>query len=214
MPMSSESHGSPRRTTARRRVVSPLERAYAGRGSKAYHPGMLLALLFYGYATGIFSSRKLEAATYDSIAFRFICANTHPDHDTIATFRRRFLPQLEPLFTAILVLAAEMGFLKLGTVSLDGSRYARSEDEIESSRIPVASPDENPEQLLEARELGREIEAAIGRQVRKLRLRLGVTVAGFARQSGLSAGMLSKIENGATSPSLAALPASSIGRSL
>lgn len=102
--------------------LTPLEKAYAGRGSKAYHPGMLLALLFYGYATGVFSSRKLEAATYDSIAFRFICANTHPDHDTIATFRRRFLPQLPPLFTAILMLAAEMGLLKLGTVSLDGSK--------------------------------------------------------------------------------------------
>lgn len=102
--------------------LTPLEKAYAGRGSKAYHPAMLLALLFYGYATGIFSSRKLEAATYDSIAFRFISANTHPDHDTIATFRRRFLAQLEPLFTAILVMAAEMGFLKLGTVSLDGSK--------------------------------------------------------------------------------------------
>jgi len=102
--------------------LSPLESSYAGRGSKAYHPGMLLALLFYGYATGIFSSRKLEAATYDSIAFRYICANEHPDHDTIATFRRRFLPQLEQFFTAILVLAGEMGFLKLGTVSLDGSK--------------------------------------------------------------------------------------------
>lgn len=102
--------------------LTALEKAYAGRGSKAYHPGMLLSLLFYGYATGVFSSRKLEAATYDSIAFRFISANTHPDHDTIATFRRRFMAQLEPLFTAILVLAAEMGFLKLGTVSLDGSK--------------------------------------------------------------------------------------------
>ena len=102
--------------------LTPLEMAYAGRGSKAYHPGMLLALLFYGYATGLFSSRKLEAATYDSIAVRYICANTHPDHDTIAAFRRRFLPQLETLFTAILLLAAEMGLLKLGTVSLDGSK--------------------------------------------------------------------------------------------
>ena len=101
--------------------LRPLEKAYAGRGSKAYHPGMLLALLFYGYATGLFSSRKLEAATYDSIAFRFISANTHPDHDTIATFRRRFLPQLEQFFTAILLVVAEMGLLKLSTVSLDGS---------------------------------------------------------------------------------------------
>ena len=58
---------------------------YTGVGSEAFHPEMLLALLFYGYATGVFSSRKLEQATYDSIAFRYIAANTHPDHDTIAT---------------------------------------------------------------------------------------------------------------------------------
>ena len=102
--------------------LSSLESAYAGRGSKAYHPGMLLGLLFYGYATGVFSSRKLEAATYDSIAFRFICANTQPDHDTIATFRRRFLPLLNRYFVEILLLAHEMDLLKLGTVSLDGSK--------------------------------------------------------------------------------------------
>ena len=71
--------------------LGELERAYAGRGSKAYHPEMLLAMLFYGYATGVFSSRKQEQATYDSVAFRYIAANTHPDHDTIATFRKRFL---------------------------------------------------------------------------------------------------------------------------
>ncbi len=57
---------------------------YGGRGSKAYHPRMLLALLFYGYATGVFSSRKIEQATYDSVAFRFIAANKHPDHDDFA----------------------------------------------------------------------------------------------------------------------------------
>ncbi len=102
--------------------LSALESSYAGRGSKAYHPGMMLAMLFYGYATGVFSSRKLEAASYDSVAFRYICANEHPDHDTIATFRRRFMPQLGSLFTTILVLAGEMGFLKLGTVSLDGTK--------------------------------------------------------------------------------------------
>ena len=102
--------------------LSRLEAAYAGRGSKAYHPAMLLALLFYGYATGVFSSRRLEAATYDSIAFRYVAANQHPDHDTIATFRRRFLSELEALFVQILVLAAEMGLLKVGTVSLDGTK--------------------------------------------------------------------------------------------
>ncbi|MBF0455673.1 MAG: transposase, partial [Magnetococcales bacterium] len=76
-----------------------IKSTYAGRGSKAYHPEMLLALLFYGYATGIFSSRKLERATYDSVAFRYIAANDHPDHDTIAKFRKRFLSELSSLFT-------------------------------------------------------------------------------------------------------------------
>ncbi len=97
-----------------------LEMPYAGRGTKAYHPEMLL--LFYGYATGVFASRKLEEATYDSLAFRYIAANTHPDHDTIATFRKRFLRQLKPLFVQILLLARTMGFLNLGKISLDGSK--------------------------------------------------------------------------------------------
>ena len=71
---------------------------------------------------GIFSSRKIEKATYDSVAFRFISANTHPDHDTIANFRKRFIDQLKPLFVEILLLAREMGLLKLGKVSLDGTK--------------------------------------------------------------------------------------------
>jgi transposase len=100
----------------------PLNNAYVGRGSKAYHPEILLALLFYGYATGVFSSRKLEQATYDSVAFRYIAANTHPDHDSIATFRKRFLNELTPLFTQILLIAHQMGLLKLGKVSLDGTK--------------------------------------------------------------------------------------------
>ena len=102
--------------------LKPIKRVYAGRGSQAYHPEMLIALLFYGYATGIYSSRKIEQATYDSVAFRFITANTHPGHDTIATFRKRFLDKLHPLFVQILMLAREMGFLKLGKVSLDGTK--------------------------------------------------------------------------------------------
>jgi transposase len=102
--------------------LRPLAETYAGKGCKAYHPEILLSLLFYGYATGVFSSRKIEKATYDSVAFRFISANTHPDHDTIATFRKRFLEQLKPLFTQILVLAREMGLLRLGKISLDGTK--------------------------------------------------------------------------------------------
>lgn len=91
-------------------------------GSKAYHPKILLGLLFYGYATGVFSSRKIETATYDSIAFRYIAINSHPDHDTIANFRKRFLEELKPLFIQILLIAHEMGLLKVGKVSLDGTK--------------------------------------------------------------------------------------------
>jgi transposase len=96
--------------------------AYRGSGSAAHHPRMLLGLLVYGYATGVFSSRKLERATYDSVAFRFIAANDHPDHDTIAAFRRRFLKEIEALFVQVLLLAREMGVLKMGTVALDGTK--------------------------------------------------------------------------------------------
>ena len=99
-----------------------LKKDYAGRGSEAYSPEMLVALLFYGYATGIFSSRQLERSTYDSIAFRYVAANSHPDHDTIATFRRRFLPKLKEVFVQILMIAVEAGILKLGAVSLDGTK--------------------------------------------------------------------------------------------
>ena len=102
--------------------LSKLTRQYAGRGSKAHHPATLLAILVYGYATGVFSSRKLERATYDSVAFRYIGADTHPDHDTIASFRRRFLDELKALFLQVLVLAKAMRLLKLGRVSLDGTK--------------------------------------------------------------------------------------------
>ena len=102
--------------------LSALEKAYRGSGSAPYHPAMLLALLIYGYATRMFSSRALERATYDSVAVRFIAGNEHPDHDTIASFRKRFLGQIEPLFVEVLKLARAMGMLKLGTVALDGTK--------------------------------------------------------------------------------------------
>ena len=102
--------------------LNHLSAAYSGRGSKPFHPAMLVALLFYGYSTGVFSSRKLEKATYDSIAFRYICANTNPDHDTIASFRKRFLKELGALFVEILVVGEAMGLVKLGTISLDGTK--------------------------------------------------------------------------------------------
>ncbi len=102
--------------------LSPIINAYAGRGSDAYPPSIMVALLFYAYATGVFSSRKIERATYDSVAFRYIAVNTHPDHDTIASFRKRFLKELKALFVQILLIAHEMGVLKLGSVSLDGTK--------------------------------------------------------------------------------------------
>jgi transposase len=102
--------------------LSPIRNSYAGRGSDAYPPSMMTALLFYAYATGVFSSRKIEQATYDSVAFRYVAVNTHPDHDTIASFRKRFLKELKALFTQILLVAHGMGLMKLGSVSLDGTK--------------------------------------------------------------------------------------------
>src|ERR1700750_2519035 len=78
--------------------------SYPGSGEASYPPTFLLGILVYGSPTGVFSSRKLERATYDSVAFRFVAANQHPDHDTIATFRRRFLKQIEALFVESLQL--------------------------------------------------------------------------------------------------------------
>jgi transposase len=102
--------------------LGELTRQYAGRGSAAHHPAVLLGLLIYGYANGVHSSRKIERATYDSVAFRYVAANTHPDHDTLATFRRRFLQQVESLFVQVLMLAREMKLLKLGHIALDGTK--------------------------------------------------------------------------------------------
>jgi transposase len=95
---------------------------YAAVGGEAYAPEVLLGLLFYGYTTGVFSSRKIERATYESIPFRFIAGGLHPDHDTIANFRKTFLPQIIELFVQVLVVAREMGLLNLGNISLDGSK--------------------------------------------------------------------------------------------
>jgi len=99
-----------------------LENRYAGRGKKAYHPSLLVAVLFYGYATGVYSSRALERASYDSVAMRFICANLHPDHDTLAEFRKSFLKELSALFVQILGVAQQLGLLKVGKVALDGTK--------------------------------------------------------------------------------------------
>ena len=97
---------------------------YAAVGGAAFAPELLLGLLFYGYATGVFSSRKLEKATHESIPFRFLAGNLHPDHDTLAHFRKTFLPQISELFVQILLVAADLGVLKVGriNVSFDGTK--------------------------------------------------------------------------------------------
>jgi transposase len=95
---------------------------YEARGGKAYAPDILLGLLFYGYATGVFSSRKIERASYETVPFRFIAGGLHPDHDTIAHFRKSFLSEIKELFVQVLLLAQLLGVLKLGTISLDGTK--------------------------------------------------------------------------------------------
>jgi transposase len=102
--------------------LSELSRQYRGTGSAAYHPTVMLGLLIYGYATGVFSSRRIEAATHDSIAFRYIAANEQPDHDSLCTFRKRFLKEIEALFVQVLRIARQMKLLKLGTIALDGTK--------------------------------------------------------------------------------------------
>jgi len=106
-----------------------MERAYRGAGSPPFHPALLLSILVYGYATGVFSSRKLEHATYDSIAFRFVAADEHPDHDTLNTFRKRFLKEIGGLMVQVLLIARTMGVLKLGNIVLDSSKPVLSEVE-------------------------------------------------------------------------------------
>lgn len=91
-------------------------------GQPAYHPRMMVALLLYGYCIGMPSSRKIEKATYHSVAFRVLTGNQHPDHDTIATFRKRHLKALGSLFVQVLRLCQRAGLVKLGHVALDGTK--------------------------------------------------------------------------------------------
>ena len=93
-----------------------------GRGQSAYAPEMMLRVLLYGYATGVYSSRKIEARTYEDVAFRYLSADQHPDHDTFAEFRKRHLEALAGLFTQALLLCEKAGLVKLGHVSIDGTK--------------------------------------------------------------------------------------------
>ena len=127
-------------------VVAAVERVdigafkvnWRGTGKAQYHPRLMLALLIYGYANGLFSSRRLERATWRDVAVRFIAANSHPDHDTIATFRRENQEAIGRAFAEVLLLAREVGLLRLGTVSLDGTKMDANASKIRSVRYDRA----------------------------------------------------------------------------
>jgi transposase len=102
--------------------LSTIYARYGARGGQPYPPEILLALLFYGYATGVFATRKIERATSEALPFRFIAGDLHPDHDRLAAFRKTFLPELKDLFVQVLLLAQVAGVLKLGNISLDGTK--------------------------------------------------------------------------------------------
>src|SRR5215211_3700413 len=101
---------------------APLYARYGARGGAAYAPEVRFGLLVYGYATGVFSTRKIERATYESAPFRYLAGNRHPDHDTLATFRKTFLGEIQGLFVQVLLLAQASGVLQLGNISLDGTK--------------------------------------------------------------------------------------------
>jgi transposase len=105
--------------------LSAVYKSYAekdGRGQAAYAPEMMVRLLLYGYANGVYSSRKIEKRTYEDLAFRFLSGDQHPDHATLADFRKRHLEALAGLFTQALLLCAEAGLVKLGHVAIDGTK--------------------------------------------------------------------------------------------
>ena len=130
-----------------------------GTGSAQYHPRMMLALLIYCYANGIFSSRRIERATRRDIGVRFVAANSHPDHDTIATFRRDNLAAVGESFLQVLLLAKELKLVKLGVVSVDGSKFEANASKHRSVRYDRAG--ELIEQLrLEIADLMERAEAA------------------------------------------------------
>ena len=93
-----------------------------GTGSRQYPPGMMVSLLIYAYAQGVFSSRRIERLTYENLSFRYVCANTHPDHDTIAKFRRENAALFQDCMRAIIEVGQEFGMVKLGMLAVDGTR--------------------------------------------------------------------------------------------
>ena len=186
-----------------------------GTGSAQYHPRMMLALLIYCYANGIFSSRRIERATRRDIGVRFVAANSHPDHDTIATFRRDNMAAVSESFLQVLLLAKELKLVKVGVVSVDGSkfeanaskhrsvRYDRAGELIEQLRLEIAdlmeraeasdgSADEDPQALpreIARREALRErLDAARRRLEARAKARAEAERAAYEAKAAARAG--------------------------
>jgi transposase len=144
--------------------LSGIYNEYGAKGGTAIAPEILLGLLIYGYATGIFSSRKIELATYESIPFRYIAGNLHPDHDTISNFRSRFLGQLKELFVQVLEMAIVAGVLKVEDISVDGTKIHA--DASKSKAVSHKRLEERRLQLrMEVEELLQLSQQADGRKV-------------------------------------------------
>ncbi len=118
-----------------------------GRGKAAYHPLMMTRLLLYAYALGVASSRAIEKATYDNLAFRYLSADQHPDHDTIAHFRQQHLEALGNLFAQALALCQRAGLVQLGVLAIDGTKIKAAASKRESMRLNTMR---EQEQRLEA----------------------------------------------------------------
>ncbi len=169
-----------------------------GTGDAQYHPQLMLALLIYCYANGIFSSRRIERATYRDIGVRYIAANRHPDHDTVCKFRRENLEAISESFVQVLLLARELKLLKVGMVSVDGTqvdtnaskhcsvRYDRAKDLVEQLKLEVgellaqaeqvdgAEAEDSqalPEELARREALREKLDAACGRLEAQARAR-------------------------------------------
>ena len=159
-----------------------------GRGKAAYHPLMMVRSLLYGYCVGIMSSRRMERASYEDVAFRYLCANQHPDHDTIASFRQQHLPVVAELFTQVLQLCNQAGLVKLGHVAIDGTKqqanaskhkamsYGRMEEkekqlkaEVEKLLAQAAETDAAEDALYGKGKRGDELPAELARRDSRLK---------------------------------------------
>jgi transposase len=159
-----------------------------GRGQAAYAPAMMVRLLLYGYATGVYSSRKIEKRTYEDLAFRYLSGDQHPDHATLAEFRKRHLEALAGLFTQALLLCAEAGLVKLGHVSIDGTKIkanaskhkamsykrmneteARLQQEVEALMAAAAQADESEDAQYGKGQRGDELPEELSRRESRLK---------------------------------------------